>query len=253
MKKEAQIHVRKMSRKIIIAWNGLSRGKKSWGAAGNIRIAKLMRSSFVEWLASTRENGGVLNSRRCESCPQEVNETRSVVTVEKVVSPPNTPEKIVAKDTSEPEAKQTKNVDDEENQPKRTMEKNLLIPIHSQRRTTGISSSTSNIVLKMNQRKEEREKVRTVLRQRYEQKAIERQQRLEEQKLRRDERDTKVQREFVQLRIDEEHRKKMAAEHFKRACRLAVLHNRMSLQKRVLFQWKQIFQIKDFQERKVRV
>lgn len=249
LKKAAQI------RKVLIAW----RLQKSWRAAGNIRITKLMRSSFVGWLASTRENGGVLNSRRCDRCPHEVNET-PCVTVEKDDSPangrPNTPEKIVpshteAKDTSEPEAKQTKNVDGVENQPKRTVDKNLLIPVHSQRRTTGISSSNSNIVLKMNQRKEEREQVRAVLRQRHEQKAIERQQRLEEQKLRREERETREQRRFVQRRIEEEQRKKMAADHLKRACRLALLHYRISLQKRMLIQWKQVFRINGFQERKV--
>jgi hypothetical protein len=113
----------------------------------------------------------------------------------------------------------------EVNQRKCANEGNLLIPLNSQCCKMGIPS-TPNLVLKMNQRKEEREKGREVLRQIYEQKAIERQQRLEEQQLQREEVEMKVQGEFVQCKTTEEQRKKMATERWKRACHLAALHTK---------------------------
>lgn len=275
LKRTVQVRVLRISHKVFIAWRRwsvLSQRKKSRRAehirrmdmVSNIHGTKLKRSFFVGWLAIKRENKYEVKSRKVESSPHEVKETRSIVVVEEDDSSSDigqtvTPERIAPsampeeRDTSEPEVKQATEccVYGKENQPLRTKESNLLIPLNSQRRKMGIPS-TPNLVLKMNQRKEEREKGREVLRQRYEQKNIEKQKRLEEQRLQREEAETKVQREFVQRKTTEEQRKKMATEHQKRACRLAALHYQMSLQKRTLLQWKQVFQIQDFQERKVR-
>jgi replicative superfamily II helicase len=223
--------------------------------ANNIRNTKLKHSFFVRWLHYKRGNSDKLKSRNVEKCSHEV-KARSVVIVEEDDCRPTsigqnvTPDKIVPLDVPET-VQHTKCVDDNENQLKGTEKINLLIPIGHQRRKTG-SLSNPNLALKMNQRKEKREKGREQLRQRYEQKAIEKQQRLEEERLRREEAETKVQREFVQRKTVEEQRKKMAAERWKRACRLAALHYQMSLQKRMLLQWKRIFQVRDFHERKVR-
>jgi len=266
LKRTAQIRVLRISHKVFIAWSKwsmLSRRKKRMDMASNIHSTRLKRSFFVRWLTSKRKYNYEVNSRKVESSPHEVKKTRSTIIVEEDDSSSDigqtvTPERIApsamseARDTLEPLVKQTTEcVYGKKNQPMRTKGSNLLIPLNSQRRKIGIPS-TPNLVLKMNQRKEEREKGRGVLRQIYEQKAIEKQKRLEEQRLQREEAETKVQREFVQRKTTEEQRKKMATEHQKRACRLAALHYQMSLQKHTLLQWKQVFQIQDFQERKVR-
>ncbi len=250
LKRTVQIRVLRIRHKVFIAWRRwsvLSRRKKSRTA--DIHSTKLKRSFFVGWKYEVR-------SRKVESSPHEVKETRSIFVVEEDDSSSDigqtvTPERIAPSgmpeesDASEPDVKQTREcVYGKENS-------NLLIPLKCQRRKMRIPS-TPNLVLKMNQRKEEREKGREALRQRYEQKNIEKQKRLEEQRLQREEAETKVQREFVQHKTTEEQRKKMATEHQKRACRLAALHYQMSLQKRTLLQWKQVFQIQEIQERKVR-
>jgi len=68
--------------------------------------------------------------------------------------------------------------------------------------------------------------------------------------MRKEESETRVQRDYLQNKAAEEHKKKLAAARNKQANRLAVLHYRMSLQKRLLLQWKKIFKIKSFNERK---
>ena len=258
LKRAAQIHALRMSHRGLIAWSRLSRRKKSRrvehsrriNMAKNIRDTKLKHSFFVRWLRYTGGNNDKLKS----SFSDEV-KACSVVILEEDDSRPTsigqnvTPEKNVLLDVPKT-VQHTKFVDGNENQPKRT-KKNNLLPLKHQRRNTGIPS-TPNLVLKMKQRKEEREKGRELLRQRYEQKAIEKQQRLEEERIRREEAETKVQREYVRHKTLEEQRKKMATERWKRACRLAALHFQMSLQKRMLLQWKHLFRVRDFHERKVR-
>ena len=274
LKRAVQIRVLQISHKVFIAWSKwsrLSRRKKSRRAediqrmdmASNIHSTKLKRSFFVGWLGSKRENNSEVKSRKVESSPHEVKETRRIAIVEEddssagigqTVTPKRTvpPAMSEARDTSEPEVKHTTECfDGKENQPIRTKESNMFIPLNPQRRKMKIPS-TPNLVLRMNQRKEERERGREVLRQRYERKAIEKHQRLEEQRLQREESETKVQREFVQRKTIEEQRKRMATERQKRACRLAALHYQICLQKRMLLQWKNVFQIQDFQVRKVR-
>lgn len=113
-------------------------------------------------------------------------------------------------------------------------------------------TSTPKMVLKMNQRKQERDKNREILRQRYEQKANEKEKCLKEELRKKDEEAMKIQREFVERKTAEEKRKKLAASQWKQACCLAAMHHRMALQKRTLRQWNKIFQMNIFNERKVR-
>lgn len=91
-----------------------------------------------------------------------------------------------------------------------------------------------------------------ILRQKYEQQAIEKGKRQLEELRQRDEEAMKVQREFFERRSAEEHRKKLAASQWKQACCLAAMHRHLSLQKRILHQWKKIFQINIFNQKKVR-
>ena len=128
----------------------------------------------------------------------------------------------------------------------------LLRPLKHRGSTPPVRhSSTPKMILDMEQRKQEREKRREQLRRRQEQKAIERQRRLEEERQRKEEAATKAQREFMQSKAMEEQRKRMASARWNQARRLAALHYRMSLQKRMLRGWRGIFPIMEFNERKV--
>ena len=140
---------------------------------------------------------------------------------------------------------------DKENQKPNRINNKLLQPLKPQRKPLR-NPTTPKLVKEMDQRKKEREKQREILRHRYEQKAIEKKRQLEEEKLRKEENETKVANEYKQRKAEEELRKVVTAARWKQACRLSILHYRMSLQKRVLQQWKKIFKIKSFNERKVR-
>lgn len=130
----------------------------------------------------------------------------------------------------------------------------ILRPLKHRGSTAPVrNSSTPKMILDMNQRKQEREKRREVLRRRHEQKAIERKELLEEKNRRKEEAVTKAQREFMQCKAAEERRKRMASARWKQARRLAALHYRISLQKRMLRGWRDIFQIVEFNERKAHI
>ncbi len=136
---------------------------------------------------------------------------------------------------------------------KRPTHKLLELPLKrkSQKRHQN-NTPTPKLVLEMNQRKQDREKSRMILRQRYEQQAIEKRNRRTEELRKRDEEAMTVQREFFERRSAEEHRKKLATSRWKQAYCLAAMHRRLSLQKRMLHQWKKIFQINSFNKKKVR-
>jgi hypothetical protein len=123
----------------------------------------IAEEDLVGWLASKRESN---KSRNDDGCPQKVKEKHSINIAEEDDSPSNIgqmviPKKLVCRISPrqeiipEPEVKERKCVDDgKENWPMRTKESNLLILLNSQHQKTGIPS-TPNLVLKINQRKEE--------------------------------------------------------------------------------------------------
>jgi hypothetical protein len=140
---------------------------------------------------------------------------------------------------------------DRENQQPNSSDNNLLRPTH--RKKPIRSTCTPQLVIAMKQRHEEREKRREILRSRYEHLAKERKQRLEEERIRKENEELKVHQEYMQQKADEERRNRLNAARRKHARRLASMHYKMTLQKRIFLQWRRGLQnMIVFNDRKVR-
>ena len=231
------------------------------GTADKFYQSRLKRQLFVRWLASSK----TIDSTSQQSSTKTsilVDEGQADGTSHGVIieddhedqdtSKPSaitciTPEKKKVTQLS-PQISDACTTDKENKQPnnKPTRQLQPLKPQRKPLRNTG----TPKLIKDMHSRKKERERQREILQQRYEQKAVERKQQLQQEQLRREEAETLVQRGYLQSKAAEEHKKKIAAARFKQANRLAVLHYRMSIQKRLFYQWKKIFKIKSFNERK---
>lgn len=206
----------------------------------NIRKKK-MNQAFVGWLVIKREN--CINSNKDESCPKEDMADRSSFIVEEYqtgIGEIVTSDKNLSSEQLNPKC-QEDDIDD------------LLIPVRSQRQkaTTSRPITNPNHLLKMNQRKMDRDKRREMLRQRYGQKAIEQKQQQEEERRKKEDAETRVQREYFASKVTAEQEKKQATARWKRAWYLAVLHYQRSLQQRIFKQFRQILQIQSFNHRKV--
>ena len=220
--------------------------------------SRLKRQLFVGWLASSKtvdlSSPSNKDSNLQESEQGDYKARAAIIEDdhEEDVDPSKlsaikciTPEKKVVQ-LSQPRSQASEK---ENNQPNKEQDRQLLQPLKPQRKPIR-NTGTPKLLIKMNQRKKERERQREILQQRYEQKAIERKHQLQQEQLRREEAEMRYHREHLQNKAAEEHKKKLAAARNKQANRLAVLHYRMSLQKRLLLQWKKIFKIKSFNERK---
>ena len=219
--------------------------------ADNFCQSKLKRLFFTGWLAVTRENR---SEKAAAEAGQDDSASSSVAVIE--ADEDNTPTKQTPKATCiTPDRKAMPpedRTDKENRQPNRQPGDKLLRPLKPQRPKPPRNQPTPKLVLEMEERKAEREKRREVLRKKYEQKAVEKQRRLERERQEKENAEMREHQEFMQQKADEERRKQVAASRWKQACRLAVLHYRMTLQRRMLLQWKKVFQMKAFNERKVR-
>lgn len=208
----------------------------------NIRTNKL-KQAFIGWLLIKRGDGNKSKSNEDDSCPHEEMAAHSPLVVEEY--------QTGIKQTITPD----KHSSGKPLKPKEDDVDALLIPVRSQRQkaTTSLPSANQNPnhLLKMNQRKEEREKRREMLRQRYEQKAIERKQQQEEDRLKKEDAETRVHREYFASKVTAEQTKKLATARWKRAWHLAVLHYQRSLQQRLFKEFRVILQIQAFNHRKV--
>jgi hypothetical protein len=206
----------------------------------NIRRKKI-KLAFIGWLLIKRKNGN--NSDKNESCPKEDMMAPSPFIVEEYQTGTG---KMVTSDKHSSSEQLNPNCQEDDID-------NLLIPVRSQRQkaTTNHPITNPNHLLKMNQRKEDRDKRREMLRQRYEQKAIERKQQQEEDRRKKEDAETRVQREYFTSKVTAEQEKKLATARWKRAWHLAVLHYQRSLQQRLFKQFRQILQIQSFNHRKV--
>ena len=255
--------------KVFISWRRMVRRERSRREEAKVRVetaqrikkadnfcqSKLKRSFFTGWLAVTEAS-------RSETGAAEEAGQDSVAVIE--AAKDNTPTKQTPKATcitperkAMPPEESVCNVkacggDKENRLPNRQPGNKLLRPLKHQRPKPPRNQSTPKLVLEMEERKAEREKRRGVLRKKYEQKAVEKQKRLERERQEKENAEMREHQEFMQQKAEEERRKQVAASRWKQACRLAVLHYRMTLQRRMLLQWKKIFQIKAFNERKVR-
>jgi hypothetical protein len=262
----------------LISWLRLSQQRKTRrnnvGSVIGTKLMKMKHSTILAWLAITRRSEHPTHlecgtSISCRSDPGQ--QTCAVITTDD--DTPKSQTLITAtltKDTQKMgEVQQLKNQHPNNHVQKDTMPEpmqqmkdfgkvnkdnhkiSLLRPLRRKQKHLQ-NTATPKLVLEMNKRKQEREISREILRQRYEQKAIEKEKILKEDLRKRYEEESKVQREFPQQKALEEHRKKLAASQWKQACYLAAMHRRRFLQKRMLLQWKKIFQINRFNERKVR-
>lgn len=143
-------------------------------------------------------------------------------------------------------------IDTENQQPNMKINNGLLSPNAKPRIPKPLKiPQTPKLLVQMEQRQKEREKRREVLRSRYEQAAIEKKRRQDEERRKKEAEELRIQEEYMMRKAEEARQKRLVAERRKHACRLAVLHHKMSLQKRMFRQWKRIFEVIAFNERKV--
>ena len=271
-------HVLRTKSNVLAIWREqfeLKRIEKCIAVADKVRQSMLKQSFFVKWRLTVKkskssDDAGKSKSNKIRTNPEQVSSAEQQDSSHCVLIPDEedtpvkaraqttscciTPEKRASSDSSSPLLERKIECTDKENQkPNRTNNNSnkLLQPLKPQRKPLR-NPTTPKLVKEMDQRKKEREKQREILRHRYEQKAIEKKRQLEEEKLRKEENELKVVNEYKQRKAEEEKRKALASARWKQACRLSILHYRMSLQRRMLCQWKKIFKIKSFNERKVR-
>ncbi len=128
-------------------------------------------------------------------------------------------------------------------------DEDLLKPLKKRRSRLG-SKAMPKIIFDTNQRNAESQKRREALRSRHDAVALAKKQLLDAERHRQEEQALQVHNEFRRKKAEEKERKEKEAARQKEAHRLASLHYKISLQKRVFLQWKRIFGIKCWNERK---
>ena len=131
-----------------------------------------------------------------------------------------------------------------------TTDDELLRPLRKPRRRQSLRNSTPKILTDVAQRNEERMQRKEALRSRKEKAVIAKKQLLDAERHSKEERELHVHREYLRKKQTEKEQKEQEMIRRKEASRLAVLHNKFTLQKRCLMQWKRIFGINGWNERK---
>ena len=126
----------------------------------------------------------------------------------------------------------------------------LLRPLRNPRRRQSLRNSTPKIITDMARRNDERLQRKEVLRSRKEKAAIAKRQMLNAERHNKEQRELSIHREFVRKKQVAKEQKEQEVIRYREASRLAVLHYKFSLQKRCLLQWKRIFGINGWNERK---
>lgn len=129
----------------------------------------------------------------------------------------------------------------------------LLRPLRNPRRRQSRSNSTPKIMSDMAHRNKERLQRKEVLRSRKERAAIAKKQMLDAERHSKEERELRVHNEYLRKKKTEKEQKEQEVIRNREASRLAVLHHKVSLQKHCLLQWKRIFGINGWNDRKARV
>eukprot|EP00970_Alexandrium_tamarense_P008661 scaffold1657_cov182-Alexandrium_tamarense.AAC.4 len=215
-----QAFVLRTKAKTLSTWRIFSQEKKvirnkKLGKAIQFHRLRIIRLRFTSWSAMRAVNGVCTQSDGDDS----------------QFSTPN----VVERERSKRDMTNCEPVDRENQQPN-SSDNNLLRPIH--RKKPIRSTCTPQLVIAMKQRHEEREKRREILRSRYEHLAKVRKQRLEEERIRKENEELKVHQEYMQQKADEERRNRLNAARRKHARRLASMHYKMTLQKRIFLQWR---------------
>ena len=126
----------------------------------------------------------------------------------------------------------------------------LLRPLRKPRRRQSLRNSTPKILNDVAQRNEERMQRKEALRSRKEKAAIAKKQLLDAERRSKEERELHVHREYLRKKQTEKEQKEQEMIRHREGNRLAVLHDKFTLQKRCLMQWRRIFGINGWNERK---
>ena len=126
----------------------------------------------------------------------------------------------------------------------------LLRPLRNPRRRESRSNSTPKIMSDMAYRNKERLQRKEVLRSRKERAAVAKKQMIDAERHSKEERELRVHNDYLRRRKEEKEQKEQEAIRNREASRLAVLHHTFVLQKRCLLQWKRIFGINGWNDRK---
>lgn len=202
--------------KIVQSWRAMMRNQMKVGKeAEQFHRSRVMRQYFVAWSSLPKE-GGPPDSEPAQTLTNEENEQVNV-----------------------------------NQRPTPTEDDKLLQPVRkSRRRPSSRSNSTPKIITDMNQRNEERMQRKEVLRSRHEKAVIAKKHLLDAERQSYEERELRVHKEFLQKKAQEKEEKERNANRLKEGTRLAVIHYRFSLQKSFFVQWKRVFGINGWNERK---
>jgi hypothetical protein len=210
-----KFYAEKQKVKVLVTWLTVTRHRRNLSEkADQLRRLRLLRLCFVAWSS--------------EACIVEA-------TVQTTPADSDNNEVAVTKQSKQKEPSSTE--DDED----------LLKPLKKRRSRLG---SKGKIILDINQRNAERQKRREALRSRHDAVALAKKQLLDAEMHRQEEQAFHVHNEFRRKKAEEKERKGKEAARQKEAHRLATLHYKISLQKRLFSQWKRIFGIKCWNERK---
>jgi hypothetical protein len=127
-------------------------------------------------------------------------------------------------------------------------DEDLLKPLRKRRSRLG--SKMPKIIFDTHQRNAESQKRREALRSRHDAVALAKKQLLDAERKRQEEQASHVHNEFRRKKAEEKERKEKEAARQKEAHRLASLHYKISLQKRLFLQWKRVFGIRCWNNRK---
>jgi len=122
--------------------------------------------------------------------------------------------------------------------------------LRNPRRRESRSNSTPKIMSDMAYRNKERLQRKEVLRSRKERAAVAKKQMIDAERHSKEERELRVHNDYLRRRKEEKEQKEQEAIRNREASRLAVLHHTFVLQKRCLLQWKRIFGINGWNDRK---
>lgn len=127
----------------------------------------------------------------------------------------------------------------------------ILRPLNVKKRAPSFKSPTPKLVLDMEARRIKREQSRGILKLRQEEKQRLRKEQEDRKRTLKEENELQRHNAYLRQRAEEEKDKQIKTARRKQALRLANLHYKLSLCRRVIKQWAKIFQLISFNERKV--
>ncbi|KAL3791254.1 hypothetical protein HJC23_000871 [Cyclotella cryptica] len=223
--------------------------------AKQIYTVRIMRSHFTLWLATFRRT----KKQKTDQLPlnEQFSQTQSYSSVVKPrheISGCNTAIEVTSADDLSNEANRThynlKESTDKENHCPNILPSPLKT---TNKKVTLLKSPTPKLVMDMQKRQRDREIRRCILRSKYEQLAVEKEKREEEDRKRKEHEELMIQNSFMQKKAEEEERKRKTVARRKQACRLAILHYRVTLQRKIFNQWTKVLQMMAFNVKKASV